>query len=598
MDAEAMEQEEQRLNQRLQEAIARLQRAIAAQDQVNADPDARDDTEIVRDAEKDVRNAQAQVKAAASLIQAFEERKAGRRDVQAELGMLQHAMRTAKPEEKERLNRDPGQGDRAAVQAAHERTSKQRNDEAALVQGDQEEYDALDRSREEREREADRDRDKVPSRRRDPYSIALENKDSSPSTDKLSEVEKEFERLMFNDMEFWRLCWNLDTQSGEFFREYVTMDEAEDAFTQGVQIGDGNNIQGETKKCTLRDVPVVIKRHVLYGENAKRGYKTDGTSDRMRKEQAMMEDENHRFIWNSLYTRGYRTLAAKLSYPACMDFSKRSHLGFWYTVQTLVDAGPNVRAFSLKDFVERFGRDGWDVLSMRQRANLAWQYGTMTAAFHTAKVFHHDLHWENMLVLWPINGGDADTVPQLRVIDWGMATIGGFKFVKDENGKLVPCGFPELTHNDHLWIDEDDLDDLLPRPGVTIEDDPDPNAPKYDDVENYRLEIFDKDGESFTPKRYCLTERLLGPYALWMDLPQPDQYYLIKRIVVAYKTFLTKDANRLAIEMAKAGHYFASVKTRARTLKEEAEASADRWAAAAQGPPPAPRSRTSTCTVM
>ena len=121
MDAEAMEQEEQRLNQRLQEAIARLQRAIAAQDQVNADPDARDDTEIVRDAEKDVRDAQAQVKAVASQMQAFEARKAGRRDVQAEMGMLQHAMRTAKPEEKERLNRDPGQGDRAAVQAAHEK---------------------------------------------------------------------------------------------------------------------------------------------------------------------------------------------------------------------------------------------------------------------------------------------------------------------------------------------------------------------------------------------------------------------------------------------------------------------------------------------
>ena len=68
----------------------------------------------------------------------------------------------------------------------------------------------------------------------------------------------------------------------------------------------------------------------------------------------------------------------------------------------------------------------------------------MTAAFHTAKVFHHDLHWENMLVLWPINGGDADTVPQLRVIDWGMATIGGFKFVKDENGG---SSFPADSRN-------------------------------------------------------------------------------------------------------------------------------------------------------
>lgn len=530
----------------------------------------RDDTEAMNALRQNVDAAKAEFDAArAEVIALYDDRPmplwaenmAGR-DIEEEREMLQDAMRTAGPEPQEDVNPN-------VVSAAHEAVSKARNAKA-----ERDEDAAQDLSYEERGREADRDRDRAPSRRRDPYSAALDNELSHPATDGLTEVEKEFERLMFKDSQFWRLCWELDDETGDFFRDYVTMEEAEKAFKDGSRIGDGGNIQGETNKCILRGVPVVIKRHILNGEGAYKGYRRDYRADPLRFQQAKTEDENHRFIWNSLYVRGYRKLAAKLAYPACMDFSERSPDGFWYTVQTLVDAGPNVRAYALVDFVQRFGKNNMNVLTMAQRSSLAWQYGTLTAAFHTAGVFHHDLHWGNMLVLWPIDGANENTDPELRIIDWGMASEGGVKFVKN-NGKFVPCEFPEITHGDEQWIEDDldydDLDNFPPRPGITVEDDG-RDKPEHFRVRNYRREILDQNGNSMTPKRFCISERMLGPWAIWMDVDKKDKYYLIKRVVVAYKTFLTKDAYRLAAELAKAGHYLAAVKTRRRTQIEQAEA--------------------------
>lgn len=525
------------------------------------------------------------------------------RAIDEEVKMFSDAMRTAMPEQEEPEERPPiqeedrarlqqaeqeerlsMQGDRAAVHNARERVSAMRNRQAEM-----DEAAAKDPSYSEREREADRDRDRAPSPQPDSYDAAADNENSNPATDGLTEIEKEFERLMFKESEFWRLCWSKDDDSGELFRKYVTMDEAEDAFDDGRPIGDGSNIQGETKKCTLRGVPVVIKRHILEGEGATKGYRYGPIADNARFRQAKDEDENHRFIWNSLYLRGYRKLAAKLAYPACMDFSARSGGGFWYTVQTLVDAGPNVRAWSLIDFVEEFGQDGEEVLTMAQRASLAWQYGTMTAAFHTAGVFHNDLHFGNMLVLWPEADWNENTVPQLRVIDWGMGTQGGFKFETDpKTNKLVPCDYPYYSRLDYGWIKNtfgySDLDNFPARPGITIQED-DVDRPEHARIRKYRKEILDKNGQSMTPKRYCIAERMLGPWAIWMDVPKENKYYLIKRVVVAYKTFLTKDANRLAKEMAKAGHNFSSMQLRSMTRGERT---------GTVGPPP----RGNYCTIM
>ena len=395
-----------------------------------------------------------------------------------------------------------------------------------------------------RDRGDDAGSDRERERAREGYDAAVDNTNNVPPTDRLDEVSKEFERLMYDKIDVYKLCWSDDGRQ----RRYITLAEAEAAFEDddAVTIGDGiRNVQGITKRTTIRDFKVIIKQH-FGGRDA-----------------AFLEDQNHRFVWSSLVMRGYEHFAAMLSVPACMDWTQESDDDEYYTVQTLVGwdmPEGDVDLATLRGFIRDKGVRGSNVANMEIRKDLASQYARATAAFHSAGVFHNDLHWENMLVLWDARSRTA----HLRFIDWGMGSNRAHDILMDGNSPEY-CEYTFLNQIDEGFIVEDlgyrhpgasiydntKLKEFGPRGGVMIQENERSHLPENDYVQrDLQKGPNPHGGPRYDPgpngqRRFCLGERILGPWALWMDLGDAQKQELRAYMVDEYKAFLREEGVRM-----------------------------------------------------
>ena len=503
-------------------------------------------------------------------------------DPSNEAAMAQQRASMARP-----VSRAPSAaGDGAAAAASRNQQSRARlhTMDRALDRGTDGDREPGDDGGSDRERE----------RARGGYDAAVDNVNNVPPTNQLDEVSKEFERLMYDKASVYRLCWSDDKTT----RQYITVPEAREAFNdaRAIVVGDGiRNVQGVTKKTTIRDFKVVIKKH--YGG----------------REAAYLEDQNHRFVWNSLVMRGYEDLAAMLSVPACMDWTQGGNGNpgrpEYYTVQTLVGwdmEERDVDLSTLHHFIRDKGVRGSNDATMEVRMDLARQYARATAAFHSAGVFHNDLHWENMLVLWdPIF-----EVAKLRFIDWGMGSNRAHDVLMDGDNNPMYCEYTFLNGIDKGFIVEDlayrhpganrrdssKLKEFGPRGGVMIQENERSHLPENDYVQRDLQDSYPtEDGrrELYPPgeggrARYCLGERILGPWALWMDLDDNKKQELRAYMVEEYRTFLRMEGarmNRTASQIARSlavARGWATRRAREAAEAEAAQALFNRRSEAAQ----------------
>lgn len=405
------------------------------------------------------------------------------------------------------------------------------------------------------------DRQRSPRRDRDRDKSEFQNE---PHDEDVDDLMSKFENKIWEQEGLSELCWAKHGE-GETRRLYVTMDEAEKAFNAGTLIGDGTNIYGETRRCTLRGLKVVVKAH-LSGN-----YYFPGSDTRI--ENAMHEDDNHRFIWTQLVLRGYADVAAMLSIPACMDWRMQDREAPQpvYTVQTVVSGDPDEELFSLADFMtvvkswpESFAEAGYEL-----RKQLVKQYGRATAAFHTGGVFHNDLHAGNMLVLYKWGSGDlkdATNGPtaKLRFIDWGMSIHERYAIARDDDDKVKGCQYLPPDNLDTKEIENpmftkyDGVREAKQTvPGVVVGGD-EPN-PRLDELRQKR-----SDGLK------CRGERNIGPWEIWRDLPEGPKQKLRELMRGAYNSFLREEGKDFHEAKVKARRSAAARKSAA-TKQEKAQ---------------------------
>lgn len=404
------------------------------------------------------------------------------------------------------------------------------------------------------------DRQRSPRNDRDRERSEFQNEPRDADVDDLM---SKFENQIWEQEGLSALCW-AEHGEGETRRLYVTMDDAEKAFNAGTLIGDGTNIYGETRRCTLRGLTVVIKAH-LSGN-----YFFPGSDSRV--ENAMHEDENQRFIWTQLVLRGYADIAAMLSIPACMDWRMQGREAPQpvYTVQTIVSGGPDEKLFSLADYMEWVRK--WPEVHAEAgyelRKQLAKQYGRATAAFHTGGVFHNDLHAGNMLVLHKWGSGDpkdTDDGPtaKLRFIDWGMAIHERYAIARDDNDKVRVCQYLPPDN-----LDTKDIQDLTKYDGVREAKQTVPGVVVGGEEPNPRLNELRQKREDGLK---CRGERNIGPWEIWRDLPEEPKQKLRKLLRDAYNGFLREE-----------GEDFHEAKVKARRSAAARRAVATKWEKAAR----------------
>ena len=297
---------------------------------------------------------------------------------------------------------------------------------------------------------------------------------------------RNFEEQIYKSQELYHLCW-AEHGDGETRRRYVTMQEAEKAFEDARPIGGTDHVAGETRVGKLQtkggtEYNVVIKAHdsgtFFFGgedsryENAVREAKRTihlGAADRARVP---------RNRGNALRP-GVHGLALVGREP-------------WqdvYTVQTVIVAGDNEALMELREFtkaVDGLAEQEAD-LGFHLLKQVAEQYGTAVAAFHSSGVFHNDLHGGNILVL--LNYGNRDISDKtngpsakLRFIDWGEALYDRYTLVRelDKNHgreKIKTCRYKAPDNFDVDFIERktkhgDGKEEAKIRAGVVVRKDP------------------------------------------------------------------------------------------------------------------------------